>query len=106
MHSLLLVVLLASSDVETLRGQLHTYSSGEALAGVPFTASGLASVGAGLLLTNDPTARGAAWPLFGFATLETAFGVYLATRNPSRLAELDAQLTATRAPSSPRNARA
>ncbi|MGV3620291.1 MAG: hypothetical protein ACO1OB_05725 [Archangium sp.] len=92
----LVVVLAAPQDVDTLRGQLHTYYSGEALAGVPFTASGLASAatGTGLLLSNDSTARGAAWPMFGFAALETAFGLYLAIRNPARLAEFDAQLTA------------
>lgn len=82
--------------VAALRGQLHTYYSGEALAGVPFTASGVASglTGGVLLATGDSTARGAAWPLFGFGALEAAFGLYLALRNPVRLAEFDAQLTA------------
>lgn len=104
MTRLALLVVLASSPahaedtahVAALRAQLHTYYSGEALAGVPFTGAGIASglTGAGLLATGDSTARGAAWPMFGFAALEAAFGLYLALRNPSRLAEFDARLTA------------
>ncbi len=96
-----LVLLLASAhaqadDVETLRGQLHTYYSGEALAGIPFVSAGLASAGTGtgLFLTGDLTARGAAWPMFGFAALETAFGLYLAINNSLRLTKFDAELTA------------
>ncbi len=97
----LLVVLVsvaahAEEKVETLRGQLHTYYSGEALAGIPFAGAGLASAGAGtgLLLSKDPTARGASVPMLSFAAIELAFGIYLAVRNPMRLKEYDAQLTA------------
>jgi len=96
-----LFVVLASvgahaDEVETLRGQMHTYYSGEALAGIPFAGAGLASAGAGtgLLLSRDPTARGASVPMFGFAAIELAFGIYLAIRNPMRIVEFDAQLTA------------
>lgn len=87
---------LADDPVANLRAQLHTYYSGEQLAGIPFAVSGVASGAAGGLLlgSGDATARGAAWPMFGFAALETAFGLYLALRNPARLTEFDAQLTA------------
>jgi hypothetical protein len=95
-----LFVVLASmvahaDDVETLRAQMHTYYSGEALAGIPFLGAGLASAvaGAGLLLSRDTTARGAAVPMFGFAAIEAAFGIYLAIRNPLRLTEFDTQIT-------------
>ncbi|MBL8951554.1 MAG: hypothetical protein JNK82_12305 [Myxococcaceae bacterium] len=85
---------LVPRDVAVLRASMHTYVTGERRSIIPFAVSAVVTMTSGglLLLSSDPIARGAAWPLLGFGVLELAAGLFFGIRNERP--KLDAQLDA------------
>jgi hypothetical protein len=70
-------------SVDAMRDAMHTYVRGERRSSLPFGVAALSTLTASALCltTNEPIARGAAWPLLGFGVLELAAGLFFGLRN-------------------------
>jgi hypothetical protein len=66
-----------------MRDAMHTYVRGERRSIIPFGLAAVSTLTASGMLfgTQDPIARGAAWPLLGFGVLELAAGLFFGLRN-------------------------